>query len=175
MSRDKDRRAAEYALGTLGPAERRRVEAEMASDTELCAHVEQWERRLIGLEDGREEAPPPEVWERIERALDAAPSRTVRNGDGTWVSGSPGVERKLLHTDPATGAESCLVRCAPGAVLDPHDHPIAEECLVLEGELIIGHVRLVAGDYQVAAPGSRHPAMTSPAGCLLFVRGRMAA
>lgn len=168
-------RAAEYVLGTLEPAAQRRVQAELAGDTRLQAAVARWERLLLALEDEGTEPPPPDLWDRIEKALAQRGTRTVRFDDGEWERLSPGVMRKLLHTDATTGAQSCLVRCDAGASIEAHDHPLAEECLVLEGDLVIDGTRLAANDYQLAAQGTRHVRMHSVGGCLLFVRGTFAA
>ncbi len=61
--------AGEYVLGTLSADERRRIEAAMAADAELAAAVRYWEEQLVGLTAAvPSEAPPPELWDRIERA-----------------------------------------------------------------------------------------------------------
>ena len=41
--------AAEFALGTLPPAEQQEAESLMASNTEFASMVKAWERRLIPL------------------------------------------------------------------------------------------------------------------------------
>ena len=43
-----------------------------------------------------------------------------------------------------------------------------EECLVLEGDLTMGDLKLLAGDFHLAAKGSSHPAATTMSGCLLY-------
>jgi hypothetical protein len=48
-------------------------------------------------------------------------------------------------------------------VFEAHDHADVEECLVMPGDLLIGERHLKAGDYQVAAPGTRHPPLKSDA------------
>lgn len=115
-----------------------------------------------------------EAWSRLEQALDreaAAPSfHTVHADDGDWTSMAPGIDKKFLYRDPATGTESYLVRMQAGASIDMHQHPRAEECLVLEGDLAIGDLQLKAGDYHVAAQGTMHPALRSQGGAIVFVR-----
>jgi anti-sigma factor ChrR (cupin superfamily) len=59
----------------------------------------------------------------------------------------------------------------PGASIEGHHHANAEECLILEGDLAIGDLRLNAGDYHVAAKGTIHPVLRSQGGALMFVRG----
>jgi anti-sigma-K factor RskA len=64
--------AAEYALGVLGAAERRAVEARLAHDLALAAEVARWEERLTGLTDHVAPVPPPSgLWSRIEAAIAA--------------------------------------------------------------------------------------------------------
>lgn len=62
--------AAQYVAGTLrGPA-RRRFEALLAAHPSLRHAVREWERRLMPLTGVLpEEAPPPAVWQGIERRL----------------------------------------------------------------------------------------------------------
>ena len=67
---DTEALAAEYVLGTLEPAERRRVERLLARDAAFTALVDEWIRRLAPLsETVPPETPPPEVWQRIQVAL----------------------------------------------------------------------------------------------------------
>ena len=48
-------------------------------------------------------------------------------------------------------------------------HADDEECLVLEGEVSVGDLRLRAGDFHVAARGSQHPRLESRPGALLLL------
>jgi anti-sigma-K factor RskA len=78
-SADKDDLAAsagEYVLGLLGGEERARFERRLATDAHLRAEVAGWERRLSPLALSAEPVEaPPQVWERIEESLRAAPPR----------------------------------------------------------------------------------------------------
>jgi len=65
--------AAEYVLGNLGPAARRRFEREAAVDPALQAEVQVWQRSLACLAPAAAVEPPPEVWTRISRELDRLP------------------------------------------------------------------------------------------------------
>jgi uncharacterized protein HemY len=42
---------------------------------------------------------------------------------------------------------------------------------VLEGELLVGGVRMKAGDYQRAEPGTAHADQWSDTGALLYITG----
>ncbi|MDP8915733.1 MAG: hypothetical protein M3M95_00740, partial [Pseudomonadota bacterium] len=63
--------AADYALGLLGPAERREAEARMERDPAFSADVRAWTELLAPLaEEAGEAAPPPGLWPRILDQLD---------------------------------------------------------------------------------------------------------
>lgn len=96
---------------------------------------------------------------------------TLRAGEGTWVALGPGLEARELSADPLAGTRSLLVRLAPGAEIPTHDHPVSEECLVLEGELTIGTLELRAGDYHLAPAGVSHARITTRTGALAYLRG----
>jgi anti-sigma factor ChrR (cupin superfamily) len=172
---DTDIVAGEYVLGTMDAERRREFEVRLQREPALRARVAAWEAALTVLEDGAEVPPPAEVWSRVTRAVDhdssAGPFQTVRQGEGNWTAIGPGLEKKRLYRDPLTALESCLIRMQPGAEFAAHHHAGAEECLVLEGDLLIGDLHLKAGDYQVASPGTHHPALRSESGGVIFVRG----
>ncbi|MEO3432614.1 anti-sigma factor [Inquilinus sp. CAU 1745] len=61
--------AGEYVLGTLDRSTRRRFEADLTSDAELRALVDDWNRRLMPLaEMSPEVEPPAHLWARIDQA-----------------------------------------------------------------------------------------------------------
>lgn len=62
--------AAEYALGTLSPRARRRLDALVRSDPRVAAVVRSWEYRLAGLaESVPAVTPAPRVWQGIAQRL----------------------------------------------------------------------------------------------------------
>jgi anti-sigma-K factor RskA len=66
--------AAEYVLGTLEAREATAVAAALPRDAALAAAVARWEARLAPLTAlAAPEAPPPDLWRRIEAALAPAP------------------------------------------------------------------------------------------------------
>lgn len=166
--------AGDYALGTLSGAELTEFEAMLAQDPALRRHVAAWERRLTPLATVLPEATPrPELWDAIEAALDAAGPHatvTVRSQEGEWRMLAPGAEIKLLMVDWNAGFQSFLLRLAPGCRLPAHDHADLEECLLLEGDMIIGDRRYTVGDYHAALPGSRHADLSSRNGGIVFIR-----
>lgn len=67
---ERDALAGEYVLGTLESRAARDVEDALAGDAELREAVARWEARLAPLTAfAPEEAPPPDLWARIEAAL----------------------------------------------------------------------------------------------------------
>ena len=77
---DRDELAAEFALGSLPPAERQEAEALMARDAEFAGMVAAWERRLIPLALALEPvAAPPRIRGAVMKAIagDAVNSETV--------------------------------------------------------------------------------------------------
>ena len=102
-------------------------------------------------------------------------TRTARAAESAWHPLAAGVNFRLLHTDAARGTMTAFIRLQPGAAFEAHEHPTAEECLVLEGEIRIGAHRLVAGDMHIADEGTRHDVTRSEAGALLWVRAALPA
>lgn len=71
-----DRLAAEYVVGTLHGAARRRFEGVLAGHIPLRHAVQQWEQRLFWLSMRLAPIqPPPNVWAHIERRI--APAKTI--------------------------------------------------------------------------------------------------
>ncbi|VVE28150.1 anti-sigma factor [Pandoraea terrigena] len=73
-NQDDELRCAEYALGVLSAAERRELEQAADADPRIQASLHQWQARIARLaEDVAPVAPPPRVWQRIQRDLGIAP------------------------------------------------------------------------------------------------------
>ena len=172
---DADALAGEYVLGTLRGSARSEFERRLAADPGLSAQVAAWEERLAPAADALPSVSlPPGLWGRIERAI-AAPealtgTHTIRAREGEWTALAPGAWTKHLHLDRARGTRSLLLRLEPGARLPPHGHVSDEECLVLEGEMIIAGVRFGPGDYHLAPAGIVHGELSSRTGGLIFIR-----
>ncbi len=107
---------------------------------------------------------------RRVRANAPAGTVTLRERDGEWITIAPGITSKLLRKDPAAARLSYLLRLEPGAVAPPHAHTQVEECLVLEGDVLVGEQHLGSGDWHVAMPGSSHENFRTIGGCLLFIQ-----
>jgi anti-sigma factor ChrR (cupin superfamily) len=82
-----------------------------------------------------------------------------------WDQVAPGIECKLLATDPERHRVSMLVRLAPDASYPAHTHAGVEELHLLDGELWIDERKLVPGDYSHAAPGTGDGRVWSETGC----------
>ncbi len=175
MSEDLDQTAAAYALGLLRGAARAAIEARLSSTPALQAKVKLWQENFVALdlEAGRQ-VPTDGLFDTILAALAAGETElpgtlTRRAGTGVWTELAPGVTYTVLFDDPIAKRRSMLVRALPGSIYDSHFHDAGyEECLVLEGDLSMGDLKLLAGDFHLAAKGSTHPPATTMSGCLLY-------
>jgi anti-sigma factor ChrR (cupin superfamily) len=120
--------------------------------------------------------PPKQLRDRlIERVADADDSHLTWAADGepgaaAWQPFMPGVSIKFLNE--SAGSLSYLLRLAPGAELPPHRHPQDEECLVLEGRLLVGsQIEIGAGGYHLAHAGALHARIHTQTGATIFLRG----
>lgn len=94
---------------------------------------------------------------------------TVPASNAGWTDLAPKVRGKRVYTDGV--AESWLIRLEAGAHAPSHDHPAAEECLVLEGAIrYLEGSTLHAGDYEMVRAGAHHSELVSDTGALLFLR-----
>lgn len=115
--------------------------------------------------------------DRVRRRLltriadDSTPRHvTVQSSEGGWHPLLPGIERKVLHAEGDT--MSYLLRFAAGAVLPAHHHPQDEECVVLEGALLIGAgLRVPAGGFHLARKDMAHADITAATDTVVFLRG----
>jgi anti-sigma factor ChrR (cupin superfamily) len=90
--------------------------------------------------------------------------------ESAWeMTAAPGVETRRLSVDPGNDRVTMLVRMAPGSSYPPHRHHGAEECYVVEGDLVVGERTLRAGDFKLARSGSIDPVQATRSGCVLFI------
>lgn len=179
-TQDIDILAAEYVLETLAENERFEFERYLKVDPALQRRVEDWQDRLgLLAEGGATLAPSDQLWTAIEaeiEGLQQSPPRdlmTIRENENTWKTVGPGLQMKLLFINREEGYQSFYLRLAPGAKLPAHEHRLTEECVVLEGEMIVDAEYLQVGDYQVAEPGSVHGEIRSDRGGLVFIRAQL--
>jgi hypothetical protein len=115
--------------------------------------------------------PPRQAESLTQRAqLSPVSSVTMTLATGHLIEDSPpGVTFTVLFDDQITKRRSILLRALPGATFESHAHSQGfEECLVLEGDLVLGDLRLGPGDYHVATMGTSHPLARTVSGCLCF-------
>jgi hypothetical protein len=120
-------------------------------------------RDLVGPRDRLE--PAEAQWWPAEGAA----AQFFPAGESGWLPFAPGVQVKPLAGSDA--AVSMLARFAPGASVVAHGHGLDEDCLMLQGDLYLGDVLLLEGEYQLAPGGSRHNGLMSDTGAVLFFHG----
>jgi anti-sigma-K factor RskA len=82
---ERDQLAAEYVLGTLEAHMAAEVARALPNDLALAASVARWEERLAPLlRLAPPEAPPPDLWSRIEAALDPRPAAPAAAAARPW-------------------------------------------------------------------------------------------
>jgi anti-sigma factor ChrR (cupin superfamily) len=114
--------------------------------------------------------------DRIMARISAEPpprTYTVRANEGAWIPVGPGVELKVLRMDRKANSQTVLFRMQPGSQIVPHPHNQEEECLVMEGEILVGDHRVGTGDMHIAMPGAKHPPIVAPRGALLCIRSEI--
>ncbi len=171
MARVLDDLAAEYAIGRLeGPdleTFARALAAASPADRERCAALQETAAALAELVAVVD--PPARVRDALIQRSRTAPFSVTRADEDWRAHPVPGVSYKQLRIDAATGQATLLFKLAPDTRFPSHHHSGAEQCLILEGDLHAGGVRLGPGDFQVAAPGSDHGESYSEHGCTLML------
>jgi ChrR Cupin-like domain len=159
----------QFVLGTMTPEERAAMAEARRHDVDLDREITDAEDQFspLSLSVG-EHAPPSELWNRIDSALDveldAMSGRTLQSlNEGEWEPLSEGVEFKSMWNK-----RTRILRCKPGAKMPDHDHDDVEHLVVLSGDLIIGGRTFVAGDYIRSPKGHDGHLHTSRHGCLLL-------
>ncbi|QCP48602.1 hypothetical protein FAZ95_05005 [Trinickia violacea] len=102
-----DRLAAEYALGVLRGAARRRFEQIARRDATVRVAVEEWHARVRAMAElGPRVAPPPSVWEGIERRLELSAARRAAFAAGRTpeFAGTETPEAAASASTPARAA-----------------------------------------------------------------------
>ena len=109
---------------------------------------------------------------RVRDAERGAASNTVRPEAGVWEKFSPRIKMKVLRREADGSSMSYLLKFEPGAFLVPHKHHIDEECVLLEGSVMIGEEVVGPGTYHLAPRGMIHAPIRSEHGAILFIRGK---
>ncbi len=135
------------------------------------ALVEQLNEALADDTEPLDPATQARIKQRVLRriATENTPRHATRLPEDSWQPFGAGVRIKVLHE--ADGIMSYLLRLAPGAGLPAHRHPVDEECVVLEGEVQIGSLRVAAGGFHLGRRGVLHDRLQSEGGALIYLRG----
>ncbi|MCX6605344.1 MAG: cupin domain-containing protein [Acidobacteria bacterium] len=148
-----------YASGELSPEERDAFEALLAAGDPIA--TAEAEAFLDIAEALLPPAPPPPGFRVLRQTQNQARPTPY-----------PGVTVEVLHLDRKARTVTTILALEPGAEYPSHRHSIAEQCLVLSGDVWSGSLELTAGDFQVAAPGSTHNVISTRGGCrLLMISG----
>ena len=103
--------------------------------------------------------------------MDFSQRVAINTSEMDWeASPSKGVWRKPLAREAAEhGHTTSVVRYDAGSSFSPHQHPLGEEILVLDGVFSDNHGDYPAGTYLRNPPGSSHSPGSEP-GCVLLVK-----
>jgi quercetin dioxygenase-like cupin family protein len=122
---------------------------------------------------GFEESSMPEGTTRTarRRLLADAPSPASVYLDvvnTAWeTSKFPGIQHKVLYTDPDSGMSTILFKLSPGAVVPLHEHTGVEMTYVLEGSLEDEEGACTAGNFVWRPAGNTHEA-AAPHGAVIL-------
>jgi len=169
-----DESAAVFAAGAMPADEAAAFEAILTAGAAELGAVGDFAPVVVALAAAVPPVePPPGAREKLLGSLPPPEAAGVHfrfAGDGAFTpTRYPGVSVKLLHLDGERRQFTVLMKLEPGAVYPAHAHDGPEECVVVEGEILVGGVRMRQGDYQRAEPGSEHVDQRSETGALLFV------
>jgi len=175
--------ASLYVLGALTPVEQREFEAQLRVDPELCALVLQLQRTAgLVAKSMPQTSPPPELKAKILSHI--APATKPSAALPTAIAGLrfheaaseagwkalplPGAFIKLLSLEKERGYAVLLGKIGAGVRYPAHVNAGPEDFYILSGDLVVGHRRLVAGDFHHADKGSQHEVNYSENGCTLL-------
>ena len=168
-----NQQASEYVAGSMTVCELAEWESLLATDgsPESLATAE-FEGALLELTAAIQSVvPPPELKAAILERISTPKGIVFRFADhGSFrATPVPGITYRLLSRDHERNRVTCLLRLAPGARLPAHIHPGVEECVVLEGTVIVGQTRMRVGDYQRAEADSEHVEQWTDTGALVYL------
>jgi quercetin dioxygenase-like cupin family protein len=155
----------------------------LVADQELCALVLQLQRTTASLAKSVPQASPPpqlkaNILERIAPAaktsgplLTAIPGlhfHEAATATGWKSLPIPGAFIKLLSFEKERGYAVLLGKIEAGVRYPAHVNAGPEDFYILSGDLVVGHRRLLAGDFHHADKGSQHEMNYSENGCILL-------
>lgn len=151
--------ALRYATGDLSPEDRDAFEALLAA----CDPIAMAEAKIfLDIAESLLPTAPLPLGFRVMRQSEKSSRPTPY----------PGVTVEVLHIDRNACTVTSILTLEPGAEYPSHRHTVAEQCLVLSGDVTTASLVLTTGDFQVAAAGSTHNVISSRGGCrLLMISG----
>lgn len=184
---DRAELAALYAAGALADVELQEFEASLQQpDAAAIAELRRFEPVARRLCDAVATPPPASV--RAALLAQIAAGRPVTTGpavsdaaaaaglifqhsdDAAWEEiGIPGIRMRRLIVDRERRTETFLLRVEPGTTVPAHTHHLAEDCLILRGDLHTYGMVMRTGDFFRAPAATEHPASRTESGCLLLV------
>jgi len=186
--------ASLYVLGALPPDEQRAFEAELRANAEVRELVRNLQRaaNLVAMAQPQK-SPPPELKNKILRAIDARGRRRHEShqpvGKSSPAQSLPmpgflfhgatdskgwkelpvrGAWLKLLSLNKDRNYAVLMGRLEAGVRYPAHTHPGPEELYILTGDLHIGDRALGPGDFHHADAGTAHDVNYSVEGCTLL-------
>lgn len=92
---------------------------------------------------------------------------SAANGSVNWEPLRDGIDIARLYSTPGSGPCAALLRYAPGAKLERHEHTGYEHIFILSGSQIDDAGEHHAGALLIHGPGTTH-AITSKQGCIVL-------
>lgn len=153
---ERDALAGEYVLGTLDARMAAAIAGALGSDHGLRRAVEAWEDRLTPLASlATQEAPPPELWDRIEAGLPKLAAQTLRKTAWAWD----------IWRVWAVGASLAAVALAGFAMMQA-TRPAVMEATIMPAQIAPAAFVPVPPSALVTAPA---PTVTAPPNALATV------
>jgi anti-sigma-K factor RskA len=133
---DRSALALEHAMGLLDGAEASEALRLVSSDPAFAADVAGWSARLAGLDaTAAPVAPPPDLWARIERALDApAPLARVTRPTRTQNTRSVWSSLPAWRIATATAAAAALALLVWTVAFRPAPTPVLVAVLLSDSD-----------------------------------------
>jgi len=162
--------ATEYVMGTLSEEGLASYEDHLSECSTCQTEIAEVRRVTSMLEPAeREGKAKPQLWERIQERIRKPAIAFLYAEAESWTTLGPGIEVRTLSVDKEHDRITYLARLAAGAKYPPHPHSGPEECLVMSGDLMVGDVRMTAGDFQRIPAGVEHPLQSTENGCEILL------
>ena len=167
--------AARYVLGVATPVEIAQVHARLEDGGDFVSRVGAFCELFsdVELSEGTL-APSPELWARINTAIDdleAFPTSNIAPPPiGTWNAFAPGIESRPVQVESPKDRHVTLYRMAAGTCFPVIEYMAAKECLLLDGDLEIGNVAMRVGDHANITSEAPPDEIKSRTGALIYIR-----